>query len=51
MQAYKLTENDVMEIRELLEMGGLTQNAIGARYGVTQSAISAIARGKVRKVA
>jgi predicted XRE-type DNA-binding protein len=42
----KLTEAQVREIRTLIKKGGLTQEAIGARFGVRQGTVNNIARGK-----
>lgn len=41
----KLTWTDVDNIRRTYYAGGITQSELGARYGVTQSQISAITRG------
>ena len=42
----KLTQEQVAEIRALYASGGLSQDKIAARYGVSQFAISAIVRNK-----
>jgi hypothetical protein len=42
----KLSENDIREIRRLLAEGKLNQYEIGARFGVTNTNISAIKRGE-----
>ncbi len=39
----KLSEDDVHEIREALARGGITQTALGLRYGVSRKTISNIA--------
>lgn len=41
----KLTEDDVPEIRREYSAGGISQRALGAKYGVTQMVISRIVRG------
>lgn len=38
----KLTESQVLEIKDLLKNGNLTQKVIGKRYGVTNFVISSI---------
>lgn len=40
----KLTEADVLAIRELYAAGGISQREIGERYGVTQASISSVIR-------
>lgn len=42
---HKLTEAQVDEIREAKENGSETQTAIAKRFGITQGAVSRIARG------
>lgn len=42
----KLTAQEVMEIRYLLQEKIMTQGRIAAKYGITQSAVSAIKTGK-----
>ncbi len=42
----KLTENDVLEIREILAEGDWTQQEIGDAFGVSRVQISKIMRGK-----
>jgi hypothetical protein len=44
--AAKLTEADVAEIRRLYVAGGVSQESLGRRFGVTQAAISAVVRGR-----
>lgn len=44
--ASKLTNKQVLEIRETYAIGGITQTQIAAKYGVSQVAISKITRGK-----
>jgi hypothetical protein len=44
--AGKLTTDQVIAINELLKAGGLTQQAIGDRFGVNQRMVSSIKRGK-----
>jgi hypothetical protein len=41
----KITQTDAEAIRGLVRAGKLTQREIGARFGVSQSAVSFIARG------
>lgn len=45
-QMSKLTENDILQIRELLQAGILTQKEIGNRFDVTRGSISFIKLGK-----
>lgn len=40
----KLTEDDVRQIRVIYAAGGISQAALGRRYGVTQSAVKDIVR-------
>lgn len=42
----KLTPAQVAEIREMAQSRSLTQKEIGRRYGITQSNVSMIARGR-----
>lgn len=42
----KLTESQVLEIRELYSKGGVTMKQLGEKYGVTRQAISEIIRRK-----
>ena len=42
----KLSDDQVREIRELLASGQMSQEAIGRRYGVSQTCISDIKRGR-----
>jgi hypothetical protein len=44
--ASKLTADQVLEIRRLYAAGARPQWAIGARFGITQSQVSVIVRGK-----
>jgi hypothetical protein len=43
---HKLTEGDVRDIRAVYATGSISQRALGEAYGVEQSNISAIVRGK-----
>ena len=47
-QRYKLTDEQVAEIRQLRENGG-DLVSIAARFGISESAVSRLARGKRRK--
>lgn len=47
--ASKLTNKQVLEIREAYAIGGITQAQIAAKYGVSPVAISQIVRGSSRK--
>jgi hypothetical protein len=42
----KLTEDQVREIRRRYSEGGITQKALAAEYGVTQTCVGGITRGK-----
>lgn len=44
-----LNEQKVVEIKKLLQDGGLTQRQIGSRYGVSRSCILGINRGAIWK--
>ena len=46
VRSSKLTSEDVDEIRKLWQMGQLTQKEIGAVFGIDNSAVSLIVRGK-----
>lgn len=35
-----LTDDDVMKIRDRYALGGITQKALGERYGITTSTVS-----------
>jgi hypothetical protein len=43
---HKLTSDQVMEIHQLYSSGGYTQTALGRRFGVDQTQIGRIVRGK-----
>lgn len=43
----KLTAEQISEIRERYEAGGLKQTELGAEYGISQHHVSAIVRGEV----
>lgn len=45
----KLTEDDVREIRRVYAEGGISQAALGERYGVRPSNIQLIVAGKIWK--
>lgn len=40
----KLTDSDVLEIRRLAALGGLTQTELGARFGISQRQVSNVVR-------
>ena len=46
---YKLSETDVLEIRQLLEQGKLTNKEIGKSFGVNRRTISGIKTGQTWK--
>jgi len=43
---HRLTESQVLEIKQLIADGGMTLTAIGARFGVTRSHVGAIKAGR-----
>ena len=45
----KITETQVLEIRELYAKGRVSQEEIGKRYGIIQNAVSKIVRRRVWK--
>lgn len=44
MANARLTEEEVREIRRLLDAGNVTQQELGKKFGVAQETISAIKR-------
>lgn len=43
----RLTDDEVREIRDTYAAGGISQAALGARYGVSQTIVSRISRGLI----
>ncbi len=41
----KITEHDVREIKRIYRQGGISQEAIGRTFGITQASVSQIVRG------
>lgn len=44
--ASKLTDNQALEIRETYAIGGITKTRLAAKFGVSQTTVSNIVRGK-----